>query len=178
MARYLVQGGYTAEAWAGLVKSPEDRTSVVRAAIESIGGKLECLYYTFGADDFVAIAELPDGVQAAALGVAVASTGRYRNYRTTPLLTAAEMVQAIRERSAGELPPSWGLASQSLSAIGSSGYRAARIAGSILASARGANRASDCAIWSTVHQRHSLRSSNSSAPMLSIRMSGLSARTT
>jgi len=92
----MVQGGYTTEAWAGLVKNPEDRTAVVRAAFESLGGKLEALYYTFGADDFIVLGEVPDNVQAAAVAIAVASTGRYRNFRTTPLLTAQDIVQALR----------------------------------------------------------------------------------
>ena len=68
----------------------------MRAALESIGGKLEALYYTFGADDFVGLAEVPDNIQAAALSIAVASTGRYRDLRTIPLLTAEEIVQALQ----------------------------------------------------------------------------------
>jgi uncharacterized protein with GYD domain len=80
----------------GNVENPEDRTAVVRAALESIGGKLEALYYTFGADDFVGLAEVPDHIQAAAVSIAVASTGRYRNFRLTPLLTAQEIVQAMQ----------------------------------------------------------------------------------
>ena len=99
MPHYMVQGGYSAEAWAGLMRSPEDRTAVVRAAVESVGGKLEALYYTFGSDDFVAFYEVPDNVQAAAAAIAVASSGRYRNFRTTPLLTAQEMVEAMRGSS-------------------------------------------------------------------------------
>jgi uncharacterized protein with GYD domain len=78
------------------MENPEDRTAVVRAAMESIGGTLEALYYTFGADDFVGLAEVPDNIQAAAVSIAVASTGRYRNFRLTPLLTAQEMVQAMQ----------------------------------------------------------------------------------
>lgn len=96
MAHYLFQGGYAAEAWAGLIENPEDRTAVVHAALESIGGKLEALYYTFGTDDFVGLAEVPDNIQAAAVSIAVASTGRYRNFRLTPLLTAQDMVQAMQ----------------------------------------------------------------------------------
>ena len=96
MAHYLIQGGYTSEAWAGLVKNPADRTAVVRAAFESLGGKLAALYYTFGADDFVVLGEVPDHVQAAAVAIAVASTGRYRDLRTTPLLTAQEIVPALQ----------------------------------------------------------------------------------
>ena len=96
MAHYLFQGGYAPEAWAGLIENPEDRTAVVRAALESIGGTLEALYFAFGADDFVGLAEVPDKIQAAAVSIAVASTGRYRNFRLTPLLTAQEMVQAMQ----------------------------------------------------------------------------------
>jgi uncharacterized protein with GYD domain len=96
MAHYLFQGGYAPEAWAGLIENPEDRTAVVRAALESIGGTLNALYYTFGADDFVGFVEAPDHIQAAAVSIAVASTGRYRNFRLTPLLTAQEMVQAMQ----------------------------------------------------------------------------------
>jgi uncharacterized protein with GYD domain len=99
MAHYLVQGGYASEAWADLIKKPEDRTAAVRAAFESLGGKLEALYYTFGADDFIALGEVPDNVQAAAVAIAVASTGRYRNFRTTPLLTAQEIVRALQDAS-------------------------------------------------------------------------------
>jgi uncharacterized protein with GYD domain len=108
MARYLVQGGYTSEAWAGLVKNPEDRTAVVRAAVEDIGGKLEALYYAFGEDDFVAVLEAPDNVKAATLALAVASTGRYRNFRTTPLLTAQEMLQAMQGASKVSFRPAGG----------------------------------------------------------------------
>jgi hypothetical protein len=42
------------------------------------------------------LGEVPDNVQAAAVAIAVASTGRYRNVRTTALLTAQEIVQAMQ----------------------------------------------------------------------------------
>jgi uncharacterized protein with GYD domain len=96
MAHYLSQGGYAQEAWVGLVKNPEDRTAAVRAALESLGGRLDAIYYTFGADDFVVLGEVPGHVEAAAVSIAVASTGRYRNFRTTPLLTAQELVQSMQ----------------------------------------------------------------------------------
>ena len=96
MAHYLFQGGYAQEAWAGLVKNPEDRTAAVRAALESLGGRLDAIFYTFGVDDFVVLGEVPGHVEAAAVSIAVASTGRYRNFRTTPLLTAQELVQSMQ----------------------------------------------------------------------------------
>ena len=70
MAHYLFQGGYAPEAWAGLIENPEDRTAVVRAALESIGGQLDALYYTFGTDDFVGLAAVPDHIRAEYAGLA------------------------------------------------------------------------------------------------------------
>jgi uncharacterized protein with GYD domain len=105
MAHYLIQGGYAPEAWAGLVRNPEDRTAAVRAALESLGGRLDALYYTFGADDFIVLCEIPSHVQAAAAAIAVTSTGRYRNVRTTPLLTAQEIVQAMQGAGKVSLRP-------------------------------------------------------------------------
>ena len=97
MAHYMIQGGYTADAWAGLAHAPEDRTAAVREAMESLGAKLEAFYYTFGEDDFVVLTECPDNVTAAAIAVAVGATGRYRNLRTTVLLTAQETVEVMRK---------------------------------------------------------------------------------
>jgi uncharacterized protein with GYD domain len=101
MPHYLIQGGYSAEAWAAMTRAPEDRTAPVRAAFERLGGKLEALYYTFGEDDFVVLGECPDNVSAAAISVAVGSTGRYRNLRTTVLLTPQEATEVMRK--AGQL---------------------------------------------------------------------------
>lgn len=108
MAHYMIQGGYTPEAWAGLAHAPEDRTAVVRAALESLGGKLEALYYTFGEDDFVALAECPDNVTAAAISVAIGATGRYRNFRTTVLLTPQEAVEVMRKAGQISFRPAGG----------------------------------------------------------------------
>jgi len=94
---YMYQGGYTSETWARLSKAPEDREAAVRAIAEKNGGKLFGLFLTFGEDDFVAIVELPDNAKAAALAVAAAGTGGYRNFRTTPLMTAQEGMEVMRQ---------------------------------------------------------------------------------
>ena len=108
MARYLVQVGYAPEAMAGMVKNPHDRTPDVRAMIESLGGKLECLYMAFGEYDGVGIAEIPDNVSAVALAMAITATGRYRSYRTTPLLTMQEAVEAMRVAGKVSVRPAGG----------------------------------------------------------------------
>ena len=97
MPYYMYQGSYASETWARMSKSPENRETAIRAVMEKNGGKLLCLFFTFGADDVIAIAELPDNIKAAALAVAVTGTGGYRNFRTTPLLTAEDAMEAMRQ---------------------------------------------------------------------------------
>jgi uncharacterized protein with GYD domain len=97
MPHFMMQGAYTAETWAAMVKNPEDRTGPVKALAESVGGKLESLYFCFGEDDFVAIAEVPDNVTAAAVAIAVTSSKAFRQVRTTPLLTRTEIVEAAKK---------------------------------------------------------------------------------
>jgi uncharacterized protein with GYD domain len=99
--KYLLIGGYTAEAWARFVGNPEDRTGPVRKAAESVGAKLDNLYWTFGEDDYVGIIDAPDDVTAAAFSVAVGSSGSLRNLRTTKLITAEELQRVLAKAKAG-----------------------------------------------------------------------------
>jgi len=41
MASYMIQVSYTPEAWATLVKTPQNRLEAVRPAIERLGGRVE-----------------------------------------------------------------------------------------------------------------------------------------
>jgi uncharacterized protein with GYD domain len=92
----MFQGAYTAETWARMTKNAEDREAAIRTMIERNSGKLVGLWFMFGSDDFVAIAELPDNKTAGAIGMAVAATGGYRNFRTTPLISMAETMEMMR----------------------------------------------------------------------------------
>jgi uncharacterized protein with GYD domain len=95
MPRYLVAASYTADGVKGLLKDKASgRKASVTRAVEALGGKLECFYFAFGADDAVIIAELPDNVTAAALALSVAASGLV-NARTTALLTVEEVDRAI-----------------------------------------------------------------------------------
>jgi len=69
---------------------------VAQRAVESVGGKLEALYFTFGDHDFVGVVDVPDNVSAAALSLAVSSAGG-SNFKTIVLLTPEEMDQAVRK---------------------------------------------------------------------------------
>ena len=97
MARFLIQASYTPESWAAQLKSPEDRTKLIAPLMESVGARLESLYYAFGPVDVVVIVEAPDNVTAAALALAVTASGAFRSFSTTPLLTVDEGIAAMRK---------------------------------------------------------------------------------
>jgi uncharacterized protein with GYD domain len=72
MAKFLINGSYTAEGAKGLIKEGgTGRKAAVQKALEGLGGKLDAIYYTFGADDVVVICDMPDSISALALSLAV-----------------------------------------------------------------------------------------------------------
>ena len=63
MSHYLIQVAYTPEAWATMVKSPQDRMAAIAPAVERLGGKVKDGYLSFGDYDTIAICEFPDDVE-------------------------------------------------------------------------------------------------------------------
>ena len=96
MPHYLIQAAYTSEALQALVKSPQNRTEVVRAAVEGLGGKFIGGWLAFGDYDSIFIAEMPSSVDAAALSIAAAAGGSCKSVKTTALLTTDEAMEAIK----------------------------------------------------------------------------------
>jgi uncharacterized protein with GYD domain len=104
MAKYLVSVSYTAEGAKGLRKDGgTKRRDVVRKAVESLGGKLESFYFSFGERDAIVIADLPDSIAAAALSLAVSATGSVR-LATSPLLTPEDIDRACDKKTAYKAP--------------------------------------------------------------------------
>ena len=100
MSYYLIQASYTAPAVAAMVKNPQDRAAAVKPMIERAGGKLHGLWFAFGEFDIVAIAEMPDNMSSAAIALAIAASGTMSAYRTTPLMTSAEGLEAMKKAAA------------------------------------------------------------------------------
>ncbi len=98
MATYLIQGSYTPESWAALIKNPQDRSEAIQSLVEPLGGNLVCAYLAFGESDVVAIVELPDDVAVAALSIAATASGAV-SISTTQLLTSDEGLEAMRKAS-------------------------------------------------------------------------------
>ncbi len=99
MPYFLQQVAYTTEGWTALVKNPQDRIEAVRPAIEKLGGKIESAFFSFGEYDIIVVLQMPDNVNAAALANAFAAGGAVRTVKTTPLLTRAEGLEAVKRAS-------------------------------------------------------------------------------
>ena len=95
MAKYLARASYSVDGVKGLMKDKASgrRTAVAKLA-ESLGGKLECFYFAFGADDVVSIVDLPDHAAAASFSLTVNSAGTAQ-LSMTPLLTVEDMDAGI-----------------------------------------------------------------------------------
>ena len=107
MPQYLLQAGYTPDAWAAMVKSPQNRLEAVRPVIEKLGGKVLGGWLAFGEYDIALICELPDNVSAAAFSMAASAGGAVKAVKTTPLMTIEEAMEAMRKAGGvGYRPPS------------------------------------------------------------------------
>jgi len=105
MGYYLYQVSYTPEAWATLVSNPQNRMDAIRPVIENLGGKLECMFFAFGECDVVAIVQMPDSESAAAFSIVGAAGGAVKSIKTTPLLTVAEAIGAMRKAGESDYKP-------------------------------------------------------------------------
>ena len=98
MPKFMIEASYTAEGLKGLQKDKASgRKAAVSKVVESVGGKVEAVYYALGEHDVIVIADLPNTVAAAALALGVSATGLVRT-KTTALLTVEETDQALGKK--------------------------------------------------------------------------------
>ncbi len=106
MPHYLIQLSYTKEAVKVMVDNPQNRLEAVRPAFEQLGVTIREAFLAFGDYDVVLIIEAPDNVRAAAISLAVTAGGAVADYKTTPLMTWEEGVEAMRAAGgSGYRPP-------------------------------------------------------------------------
>lgn len=97
MPRYLIEATYTLDGLRGLLNDGgSGRVDAVRKMAESVGGHLESFDFTFGEQDTHVICELPDNKAAAAVALAIGAGGGATT-KTVPLITPAEVDQAVRQ---------------------------------------------------------------------------------
>lgn len=97
MADYLLQPSYNPEAWAAVMKRPQNRVEAVRGAVEKLGGKMGPFWMSFGDHDLVGLLEMPDNVSAAAFSIAISAGGACKHVKTTPLLKLEEGLEAMKK---------------------------------------------------------------------------------
>jgi uncharacterized protein with GYD domain len=108
MPKYVTFFTYTDEAWAQMVKDPDDRAEAARAAIEAVGGELTAFYWMMGPSDGFAVYSMPHEIAAASVSAAVAGTGRVTGHQTYQVLDMEEGRQALelaREVARSYRPP-------------------------------------------------------------------------
>ncbi len=105
MAYYLIQGSYTPEAWAALVKNPQNRLDLNRAITEKIGVTIVGGWLAFGEYDFVLIIQAPDNISEAAFLMVGLAGSALKSIKTTPLMTWSEGVEAMKK--AGAVAPEY-----------------------------------------------------------------------
>ena len=104
MPKFLIHGSYTAEGLKGLLREGgTGRRAAIGKLAESLGGRLEAIYYAFGEDDVYVIGDFPDNVTAAAVCLAAGASGAVRT-NTVLLLTPEEIDEAAR-KSVDYRPP-------------------------------------------------------------------------
>ena len=104
MPKYLISANYTSEGLAGVrAAGAKSRVDSVTTMLEAMGGRLESFYFAFGDDDVLAITDVPDDEAAAAVALAINSSGAV-SVRTTKLLTPDQVDEALR-RSVDYQPP-------------------------------------------------------------------------
>jgi uncharacterized protein with GYD domain len=97
MPKYLSLFSYSDTAMAAMIDNPADREAAVQRVVDSVGARLEAMYWMFGAHDGIGIVEAPDSVTMAGISTAIRSTGAVRS-ETHELFSSAD-VRDILEKA-------------------------------------------------------------------------------
>lgn len=110
MSFYLFQASYTPEAIKAMIATPQDRHAAAEKMITELGGTLHHLFFSFGAEDVVALIEVPDDVSMVAGSLLVGGSGAFSAGRTTKLITIEESMEAMRKahKAAASYTPATG----------------------------------------------------------------------
>ncbi|PVZ05344.1 GYD domain-containing protein [Actinomycetospora cinnamomea] len=91
MAKFVVFFNYTAETWSKMISNPGDRLAAVRDMARTVGGDVETMYFMFGSRDGFVIVDAPDAAAAAAVSIAVSSTGAVQGLETHELIAPEDL---------------------------------------------------------------------------------------
>lgn len=95
MSKYLICANYTAAGLQGVRSGgAKARVDAVSTMLEAVGGHLDSFHFAFGDTDVFAVADVPDDESAAAIAIAINSSGAVTT-RTTKLLTVEQVDEAL-----------------------------------------------------------------------------------
>jgi len=95
MSKYLIRANYVGAGIKGLMsEGGSKRRDAAKAAVESVGGSLDCMYYAFGDTDVYAICDLPDQASATAVSLLINSSGAV-TLNLVPLMTPEDVDAAV-----------------------------------------------------------------------------------
>lgn len=95
MSKYLIRANYVGDGIKGLMsEGGSKRRDAAKAALESVGGTLDCMYYAFGDTDVYAICDLPDQGSATAVSLLINSSGAV-TLNLVPLMTPEDVDAAV-----------------------------------------------------------------------------------
>jgi uncharacterized protein with GYD domain len=104
MSKYLIKASYTAEGARGVAKEGgSSRRDTIAKLAENSGGTMESFYFAFGETDAYVVCDLPDNATAAAVAMAVTSSGAAQV--TTVVLMTPEEVDEATKREIGYRAP-------------------------------------------------------------------------
>ena len=105
MSKFLITARYTPpEGIKGLIADGgTTRSDAIKRLAESVGGKVESIYYAFGETDILIICELPTDEAAAAISLTVGATG-LATTQVTKLLTIEQIDNAVKMSPAYDAP--------------------------------------------------------------------------
>lgn len=97
MPKYLIHGNYVGDGIQGLLTDGgTGRRAAVEALAESVGAKVESVYYAFGDTDVYVVIDAPDNVTVAAAALVASASGAV-TAKTTVLLTPEEIDEAAKK---------------------------------------------------------------------------------
>ncbi|MFE9644809.1 GYD domain-containing protein [Streptomyces sp. NPDC006365] len=98
MSKYLFKVKLTVDGLQGLLKEGGTaRREVVDRMVQSLGGRVESMYWAFGDEDAYVTVDLPTNTSAAAMGLITSAAGGVRT-STVVLLSPDEIDEAVRQK--------------------------------------------------------------------------------
>lgn len=108
MPSYITFFSYTGAAAKAMIDRPSDRNAAAETLVKSLGGKLEAFYWMTGRYDGFIIAQLPDGLTAAALSAAASGSGAFTDFETHEIFDGnaqAQIMKSAKTATTAYKPP-------------------------------------------------------------------------